>query len=532
MPFPRATISVLAIAGGVILISSAEVTLGQSCPAITDPAPLNTNAASDSGSDMQPQLTTDGQGNWVAVWDSYDDLGGTIGTDFDILFSRSTDAGATWTDPAPLNTNAASDSGVDGQPQLTTDGAGNWLAVWFSQDDFGGTIGTDRDILFSRSTDNGATWTAPAPLNTNAASDTYFDYRVQLTTDGQGNWVAVWQSSDDLEGTIGTDPDILFARSTDIGATWTAPAPLNTYADSDSSYDFNPQLTTDGQGNWVAVWESNDDLGGSIDTDYDVLVSLSTDAGASWTAPAALNTNAASDSGFDGYPQLTTDGQGNWVAVWSSTDDLKGTIGVDDDILFSRSTDAGATWTAPLPLNTNAENDHEGAFGAPDYSPQLTTDAQGNWVAVWYYEYIPADDPFHHPTEAGILLSRSTDSGATWTVPAPVNPDTPPATGADAPQLTTDAAGNWVAAWYTAYDLGGTIGNDFDILVARFELLPCPASFNGDCVVDAGDLAILLGNWGPCSDPCPPSCAGDLDGNCDVGPFDLALLLGNWGPCP
>ncbi len=315
MPFPRATSSVLAIAGGVILISSAEVTLGQSCPAITDPAPLNTNAASDSGSDMQPQLTTDGQGNWVAVWDSYDDLGGTIGTDFDILFSRSTDAGATWTDPAPLNTNAASDSGVDGQPQLTTDGAGNWLAVWFSQDDFGGTIGTDRDILFSRSTDNGATWTAPAPLNTNAASDTYFDYRVQLTTDGQGNWVAVWQSSDDLEGTIGTDPDILFARSTDIGATWTAPAPLNTYADSDSSYDFNPQLTTDGQGNWVAVWESNDDLGGSIDTDYDVLVSLSTDAGASWTAPAPLHTNAASDSGFDGYPQLTTDGQGNWVAV-------------------------------------------------------------------------------------------------------------------------------------------------------------------------------------------------------------------------
>ena len=45
------------------------------------------------------------------------------------------------------------------------------VAVWTSVDDLGGTIGTDIDILVSRSTNNGASWTAPAPLNTNAASD-------------------------------------------------------------------------------------------------------------------------------------------------------------------------------------------------------------------------------------------------------------------------------------------------------------------------------------------------------------------------
>ncbi|MCH7721501.1 MAG: exo-alpha-sialidase, partial [Planctomycetes bacterium] len=101
----------VAMAGGMFITSPLQVASGQWCTVITDPAPLNTNAASDSGGDMQPQLTTDGQGNWVAVWDSYDDLGGTIGTDFDILVSRSTDNAATWTDPAPLNTNAASDSG-------------------------------------------------------------------------------------------------------------------------------------------------------------------------------------------------------------------------------------------------------------------------------------------------------------------------------------------------------------------------------------------------------------------------------------
>ena len=62
---------------------------------------------------MYPQVTTDGAGNWVAVWHSNDSLGGTIGTDADILVSRSTDAGGTWTAPAPLNTNAGSDSGDD-----------------------------------------------------------------------------------------------------------------------------------------------------------------------------------------------------------------------------------------------------------------------------------------------------------------------------------------------------------------------------------------------------------------------------------
>ena len=135
------------------------------------PAVLNSNAGEDSGGDYDPQITTDGAGNWVAVWQSLDSLGGTIGTDWDILVSRSTDAGASWTDPAPLNTNATEDSGEDRQPQLTTDGAGNWVAVWQSDNGLGGTIGTDDDIFFSRSTDAGATWSAPAPLNSNAGED-------------------------------------------------------------------------------------------------------------------------------------------------------------------------------------------------------------------------------------------------------------------------------------------------------------------------------------------------------------------------
>src|SRR6266404_7499265 len=87
---------------------------------------------------------------------------------------------ATISPRAFLNTDAATDTGFDGGAQVATDGHGHWVALWESTDDLGGSIGTDGDILVSRSTDNGLTWTAPAPLNGNAGSDTGADQSPQI----------------------------------------------------------------------------------------------------------------------------------------------------------------------------------------------------------------------------------------------------------------------------------------------------------------------------------------------------------------
>ncbi|MCH8968940.1 MAG: hypothetical protein IIA66_07475, partial [Planctomycetes bacterium] len=51
---------------------------------------------------------------------------------------------------ARLNTNGVFDSGHDARAKLATDGSGNWIAVWDSDEEFGGTIGPDRDILLAR----------------------------------------------------------------------------------------------------------------------------------------------------------------------------------------------------------------------------------------------------------------------------------------------------------------------------------------------------------------------------------------------
>ena len=62
--------------------------------------------------------------------------------------------------------------------------------------------------------------------------------------------------------------------------------------------------------------------------------------------------------------------------------------------------------------------------------------------------------------------------------------------------------------------------------------IPCPAcaeDLNGDGRVGPFDLALLLGNWGPC--PPGDDCPADFSEDEVVGPLDLAILLGAWGPC-
>ncbi len=71
--------------------------------------------------------------------------------------------------------------------------------------------------------------------------------------------------------------------------------------------------------------------------------------------------------------------------------------------------------------------------------------------------------------------------------------------------------------------IGGRVDIGADEVVSEGQ----PGDLDGDGDVDAADLALLLGSWGPC--PAEGDCPADLDGNGAVGPFDLAILLGRWG---
>lgn len=470
--------------------------------AISPPESIPTNGGGGT------YVASDGAGNWVAVWTSNDDMNNTIGSDLDVLVSRSADNGLTWSNPVPLNTNAGPDSGGDFSPQVATDGAGNWVAVWSSRNILGGGMGTDSDIHVSRSTDNGATWTPPAALNTNATTDMGNDSSPQIATDRLGNWLAVWSSQEAL-GVTGTDSDIFFARSVNNGVTWTPPQPLNSLATIDTGSDSAPAIATDTQQNWIAVWDSSENFAG-IGPDRNIFVARSSDNGATWTPQAPLNSNAATDTGNDSDPWIATDRLGNWVAVWHSNPG--GDVGSDFDVFVTRSEDNGATWSALVPLNSLATSDSGG-----DVDARVASDGHGHWVAVWE----STEPQSGVGTDGDILVALSTDNGLSWTSAVPLNGNA--ATDADLdqdPQIASDGQGHWIGSWAADKSPSGIAG----IVVARFALPDC--NLNG--VLDGEDIAI--GFSADCNaNGVPDSCEADSDGD---GVIDACTTVAPSQPSP
>jgi hypothetical protein len=248
-------------------------------------------------------------------------LGGTIGNDRDIVVRTSADAGATWTPAVPLYSEAAGDSWSDVWPEVETNGEGTWLVVWERIT----RQGLERfwNILVARSSDDGATWTAPQLLNVDATWDSGDDGCVEIAGDRRGHWIAVWCSSRTLGGTIGTDPDVLISHSFDDGVTWSEPTAFNPDASSDSIDDSLPRIATDGTGNWGVVWQTG------VSPHYDVVAFFSNDDGATWGAPEVLGSDSETVAAWS--PQLTTNGSGDWLATWNSN-----ALSTDHDIMIAR----------------------------------------------------------------------------------------------------------------------------------------------------------------------------------------------------
>lgn len=79
---------------------------------------------------------------------------------------------------------------------------------------------------------------------------------------------------------------------------------------------------------------------------------------------------------------------------------------------------------------------------------------------------------------------------------------------------------------YAERPLDQTFHDYMAVTVIRADT-PCSGDIDGDGAVGGGDLATLLGSWGPCA-----SCASDLDGDGQINGNDLAIVLGAWGACP
>ncbi|MCC6694813.1 MAG: hypothetical protein IT365_04185 [Candidatus Hydrogenedentes bacterium] len=342
------------------------------------PTVLPGNTYEQGRQDRAPRIASDGAGHLVVVWETRKDRGMGIGTDGDVVASRSANDGVTWTQPVLLNSFGTADDAEDDTASVCYDGRGAWVAVWRSRESVISGSGSDFDIFTSRSVDMGATWSAAALLNTHGLTDTAHDNQPCITSDGEGKVIAAWSGEGAVSGPTGNDEDVFFARSVNGGANWAQTALLNADGLTDSSMDRLVTLASDGTGQWVAAWSSHGNVDGVVDADADIAVARSLDDGQSWTTPALLNANGLDDAAKDWFPHVAADRQGNWIAVWLREEVVSESMDPWSFAYLSWSSDAGKSWSAPALLDTH---------GLVEFSfdrwPVAAGDASGTWFSMW-----------------------------------------------------------------------------------------------------------------------------------------------------
>lgn len=402
--------------------------------AISNLSSIDNDVLQAGGTASLASVACGDNGTWIAAW--WDEgLPVVQGKGVhDVLFARSTDGGASWSGPDYIDPAAGTIDNYD--PSVATNGAEGWL---FTASRF---IPVEGVFLF-RSIDDGGTWSSPVQLSD--AVDFTSLSGTSMSTDRNGVWVVAW-----TQQLPGSDSEVYFVRSIDDGASWSAPAPLNEDAATDPYNDYDVELATDRSGNWVATWTRGSS----------VVSARSSDNGQTWSPYAYLG------PGFYGS-SLATDREGNWVVAWSNA----------NGAYFSRSQDNGSTWTAPSLIVSTEQN--AGTLSlAVDSIVYLE---QGRWtVAMGNYGYNFGGTI---GKEEDILVADSFDGGQSWDPPSllNVNGRKDAATASDAnAAIAVDGLGRTVAVWESLGDLDGVMGTDGEIVFAVSDAV-CPPTPRTGC---------------------------------------------------
>jgi hypothetical protein len=299
-----------------------------------------------------------------------------------IALEISADGGVSWSNPKPLC--ACKGSGQFDPIIEVVPGNGNVYAVYMN----------GYNIMFTKSTNHGATFSAPVPVYGNVS---WNDKPVVAMSDnGQHVYIS-------FNGPTGGDPYV--AQSHDSGATWTQ----TKLVDSNRYYfAFDADVAPNGT---VYFAESSLLYGGggnkgtvpSDTIDYHAFVS--TDNGASWTdrVVAQVQPGPACDADgcppdfYLGHPALSVDAQNNVVYLYDGAT----TAGGPQTVCAKRSTNGGATWSAAVTLSVVGEN---------AVTPAVESRGTGD-VRAFYYQTSSGgnDDAWN------VWYRSSTDGGATWT---------------------------------------------------------------------------------------------------------------------
>jgi len=293
-----------------------------------------------------------------------------------IFVRRSPDGGKTWEPEAipVIAHNSTPGIPFEDKPYIIADTAGpNAGNLYIGWTQF--TL-TASDLLFSRSTDGGATWSQPIKLNNKSGlprDDNGALEGFHAVAGPDGTLYTVWDSGEGIMMAISHDGGKSFGHDRRILAT----GPLYFGITGVSRSNGFPQIGIDPRGDKKGgtIFVSWSDY---VNGDVDVFVASSSDHGHSWSAPVRVNTDPI-HNGNDQFFQ--------WMAV----DPASGAVNLvfydrrgnneDTTVTLARSTDGGKTFT-------NYAWDAEGFSAVGDFlGDYLAITSFGNKVfAAWAHQ--------------------------------------------------------------------------------------------------------------------------------------------------
>ncbi len=319
----------------------------------------------------------------------------------------STNGGASWSQttlPATGTDQEHSDPTCD----WTSDGT-----AWSS------TLGIVGNILRVRnyfSTNNGATWTFDGtPSGTQTDVDKQMVWVDHSPSSPYRNQMyAIWHNG---------NPAFMNRRTANPGGTWGA-TPIQVSGAESSGTCIGADVKTNGAGDVFGAWPTT--------TNRKLLIVKSTNGGASFGTPVQIATT------FDGYdigiPAMNnrraliyitigaykTATKDNVYATWTDLSGVAGCTASGNEpcpssttcnvsstcktrVWFSRSTNGGATWSAPVKINNQAGLNDQ-------FNQWMAVDESTGGIAITYYDTV--NDSGRKKTD--LWYQSSNDDGASW----------------------------------------------------------------------------------------------------------------------
>jgi hypothetical protein len=204
-----------------------------------------------------------------------------------------------------------------------------------------------------------AAWAQGNPIGPEFRVNTYTtsdQVRPMAASDGSGNFVVVWHSTDDsLTGVFGQ-------RYAGSGAPLGSEFRVNSYTTNDQGL---PSVAADPSGNFVVAWASitqDGSAAGIFGQRYDA-------AGTPLGPEFRVNTYT---TGYQVSQSVAADSSGNFVVVWTGRG---GQDGSQDGVFGQRYASSGTPLGPEFRVNSYTTG-HQ-------YRPFVSADSSGNFVVVW-----------------------------------------------------------------------------------------------------------------------------------------------------